>query len=152
MPVTGCSGGCGPDRVNRLSSRGKKTVLPLVPEKVKRWPAFTNRWLLCAGFMCLTAAGVNADTTAKGSARLELNGGSRGSVHFPHAQHQEKLSDCSTCHGDFPKAKGAIDALKAEGVLQPKQIMNRQCIQCHLAKRRMGEPAGPLTCRSCHLR
>ena len=88
----------------------------------------------------------------RGAAEITINGGKRGDVPFPHQQHQEKLVECNICHAVFPREKGAIDALKAEGKLKPKQVMNKQCTKCHKEKKRAGEKAGPTTCKSCHIK
>ena len=86
----------------------------------------------------------------RGAAEIVINGGKRGDVTFPHQQHQEKLVDCNICHTVFPQQKGAIDTLKAEGKLKPKQVMNKQCTNCHKEKKLAGEKSGPTTCTSCH--
>ena len=106
---------------------------------------------------CTLIAGVALAMSAKtvenkGAAEMVLAGGKRGDVPFPHLKHQEKLIDCGTCHAVFPQEKGAIEALKAEGKLKPKQVMNKQCTKCHKEKKRAGEKAGPTTCKSCHIK
>lgn len=88
----------------------------------------------------------------RGAAEITIEGGKRGDVPFPHQRHQEKLVDCNICHTVFPQEKGAIDALKAEGKLKPKQVMNGQCTKCHKEKKRAGEATGPTTCTSCHIK
>jgi hypothetical protein len=87
-----------------------------------------------------------------GAKEMQLAGGNRGEVPFPHFNHQNKLGDCNICHSQFPQAKGGIDKLKAEGQLKAKQVMNKLCIKCHKAEKRAGKPAGPTTCAKCHLR
>lgn len=86
----------------------------------------------------------------KGADKMELFGGDKGNVPFPHHKHQEVLKDCNICHADFPQAAGSIEKLKAEGKLQKKQIMNKQCTACHKDKQKAGEKTGPLTCTQCH--
>ena len=93
----------------------------------------------------------NADVN-RGAPDITIEGGQRGDVPFPHQRHQEKLVDCNLCHAVFPQEKGAIAALKAEGKLKPKQVMNRQCTKCHKEKKRAGEATGPTTCKSCHIK
>lgn len=88
----------------------------------------------------------------RGAAEITIKGGQRGDVSFPHLRHQEKLADCNICHAVFPQEQGAIDALKAEGKLKPKQVMNKQCTGCHKEKKRAGEKSGPTTCNSCHIK
>ena len=88
----------------------------------------------------------------KGAANLELGGGERGKVPFPHHQHQNKLVDCKICHDTFPQQKGAIEKLKEEGKLKPKHVMNKLCTKCHKEKRQAGEKSGPITCKQCHIK
>ena len=83
---------------------------------------------------------------------MELEGGKRGKVPFPHHQHQNKLVDCKICHDAFPQEKGAIEKLKKAGKLKPKHVMNKQCTKCHKEKRRAGEKTGPITCKQCHIK
>ena len=103
--------------------------------------------ILIAGVALAMSAKTGED---KGAADMVLAGGKRGDVPFPHLTHQEKLVDCNICHAVFPQEKGAIETLKAEGKLKPKQVMNKQCTKCHKDKKRAGEKAGPTTCKSCH--
>jgi hypothetical protein len=87
-----------------------------------------------------------------GAKEMRLAGGSRGEVPFPHLDHQSRLDDCNVCHSLFPQAKDSVEALKAEGKLKGKQVMNKLCIKCHKAEKRAGKPAGPTTCAKCHVR
>ena len=105
--------------------------------------------LVC--FAVLITGGVLA-LENKGAADIQLTGGERGNVPFPHHQHQNKLVDCKICHDDFPQEKGAIDRLKKEGKLKPKQVMNKLCTKCHKEKRQAGEKSGPVTCKECHIK
>jgi hypothetical protein len=87
-----------------------------------------------------------------GAKEIKLAGGSRGEVPFPHLDHQNRLEDCKICHSLFPQTKDSVEALKAEGKLKGKQVMNKLCIKCHKAEKRAGKPAGPTTCAKCHVR
>jgi hypothetical protein len=91
-------------------------------------------------------------TQNKGAANIELQGGKRGNVPFPHHKHQEKLGDCEICHSVFPQEAGIIEKLKAEGKLKQKYVMNKLCTKCHKEKRRAGQKAGPTTCSKCHIK
>lgn len=92
-------------------------------------------------------------TADHGAAQLEINGGSRGVVPFPHQRHQDTLGDCSICHDVFPQKVGGIDELKAQGTLNKKEIMNKHCIKCHRDRKRAGESYGPTgSCNGCHKR
>ena len=86
-----------------------------------------------------------------GAPELELAAGARGNVAFPHLQHQNALGDCNLCHAVFPQQAGSIRSMKAAGTLQPKQVMNEQCLKCHRAKKKEGVKTGPLTCSKCHV-
>lgn len=85
-----------------------------------------------------------------GAAEIVLDGGTSGAVAFPHRRHQEALADCNICHSAFPQKAGAIVALKEQGALKKKQIMDTQCTRCHKEKKAAGEKAGPTTCTTCH--
>jgi hypothetical protein len=87
-----------------------------------------------------------------GKETLFIYGGDRGKVPFPHRVHQEKLSDCSACHDVFPQEEGSIEALKAEGKLRKKKVMNAQCIKCHRTTKKKGGKSGPVKCKECHVR
>ena len=105
--------------------------------------------LACAA---LLTTGLGLAVENKGAATMELEGGKRGKVPFPHHEHQNRLEDCKICHDAFPQEKGAIEKLKKEGKLKPKQVMNKQCTKCHKEKRRAGEKSGPVTCKQCHIK
>jgi hypothetical protein len=91
-------------------------------------------------------------TQTKGAENIEINGGTRGNVPFPHRQHQSQLSDCQVCHIVFPQKSGAIAELKAEGKLKKKYVMNKLCTKCHKAKKAAGQKSGPTTCTKCHIK
>ena len=83
---------------------------------------------------------------------IELHGGTRGNVPFPHHRHQETIGDCDLCHTVFPQKTGSIEELKAKGELKKKYVMNKLCTKCHKEKRRAGEKSGPVTCKQCHIK
>ena len=92
------------------------------------------------------------DAASQGPDQIDIYGGKRGKVPFPHAKHQESLNDCNVCHSVFPQKTDAIKTLKAEGAIKPKKVMNLQCIKCHKKAKRAGQPHGPVTCATCHIR
>jgi hypothetical protein len=102
----------------------------------------------------LVAVFLDAPVSAadRGAPQITLFGGSSGKVPFPHAQHQERIKDCTVCHSLFPQKTGAMEKMKAEGTLKPKKVMNLQCIRCHRADKRAGKPYGPVTCKTCHIK
>lgn len=88
----------------------------------------------------------------KGPADIEINGGTRGKVPFPHHRHQENLGDCKICHSIFPQEPGSIEELKAQGKLTKKYVMNKLCTKCHREMKIAGQKTGPLTCSKCHIK
>ncbi len=107
--------------------------------------------LIIAVSMVFVAALVIAHQDT-GAEQITLDGGSRGSVSFPHREHQEVLKDCLLCHDLFPKEAGVIAKLKSSGDLKKKQVMNDKCLDCHRAKKAAGLEAGPVSCSECHTR
>ena len=73
-----------------------------------------------------------------GAESMDLEGGKRGKVPFPHRLHQKDLGDCQICHSVFPQESGAVEKLKAEGTLKKKYVMNKLCTKCHKAKKKAG--------------
>ena len=88
----------------------------------------------------------------KGAQNIELQGGKRGKVPFPHHQHQEKLVDCQICHATFEQKAGSIQELKDQGKLKKKHVMNKLCTKCHKQMKKTGEKSGPTTCKKCHIK
>ena len=113
---------------------------------------------LLVGFVSIAAligSAVAADTLAtqnKGAENIEMYGGKRGPVPFPHHQHQAQLGDCQICHSVFPQKIGGIVELKAEGKLKKKYVMNKLCTKCHRETKRAGRKSGPTTCTKCHIK
>ncbi len=113
--------------------------------------------VLAALVLALTSASpapVQADSSdsSNGPATIEIYGGKRGKIDFPHRAHQERLGDCQRCHSLFPKQHDALKNLKKAGKLSSKKVMNKLCIKCHKAEKRAGRPSGPTTCSKCHTR
>lgn len=88
----------------------------------------------------------------KGAKTIEIDGGQKGNVPFPHHQHQERLGDCKICHSVFPQKPGSIKELKAQGKLQKKYVMNKLCTKCHKETKKTGLKTGPTTCSKCHVK
>lgn len=107
---------------------------------------------LCLGVVIAEAMAHAANSDGKGPEKIEINGGKRGVIPFPHRAHQERLGDCNRCHSLFPKEHQALKNLKEAGKLSRKQVMNKLCIKCHKAEKRAGKPSGPTTCSKCHVR
>jgi cytochrome c2 len=96
------------------------------------------------------ATGLSIAETGKGAKEIVIPAGNQGNVKFPHQLHQDSLKDCMLCHDLFPQQAGAIPDLKQKGTLAQKQIMNKQCLKCHKAKKDAGEKTGPMVCKDCH--
>lgn len=103
-------------------------------------------------FLAGAMAASSTATQNKGAEKIIIKGGKRGNIHFPHRQHQTQLSDCQICHSVFPQKAGSIEALKAEGKLKKKSVMNKLCTKCHRQKKKAGQKSGPTTCRKCHIK
>ena len=86
----------------------------------------------------------------KGAKELELPGGVRGNVLFPHHRHQDTLGNCDICHTLFPQVRGSIEQLKAGGKLKKKHVMNTLCTKCHRERIKAGKTSGPISCSTCH--
>lgn len=93
-----------------------------------------------------------ANAANRGPDRIDIFGGKRGKIPFPHAKHQDNLKDCNICHSVFPQEADAIKTLKAQGTLKKKKVMNLQCIKCHKQEKKAGKPHGPVTCSTCHVK
>lgn len=89
------------------------------------------------------------DSGPIGKAVIEIFGGKKGNVTFPHHTHQKALGDCNLCHHLFPQKKGAIQEMITQRTLIQKQVMNN-CLACHRDKRKQGVKAGPTSCSQCH--
>jgi hypothetical protein len=110
------------------------------------------RWFI----MLIAAAGLIAAMAVaaenKGAGQINIDGGSRGDVPFPHHAHQDRLNDCNICHSVFPQETEALRKLKDSGDLAPKHVMNKQCIKCHKAEKKAGNKNAPTTCSKCHVK
>ncbi|MBW1898294.1 MAG: cytochrome c3 family protein [Deltaproteobacteria bacterium] len=106
--------------------------------------------LLFTGFLIFLSSAI-ADQN-KGAEKMEIYGGKKGKVHFPHRRHQKNLVDCNKCHDMFPQLSGTIENMKTEGKLKKKAVMNKLCLNCHRVEKKAGRPFGPLKCSECHVK
>jgi len=111
-----------------------------------------TRLLLVLLFMVSMTIAVAVQAENKGAENISIFGGSRGDVPFPHHAHQNRLKGCNTCHAAFPQEADGIKAMKVAGKLKPKQVMNKQCVKCHKEQKKAGNPTGPTTCSTCHVK
>ena len=84
-------------------------------------------------------------------------------IKFSHRRHPKPGIACEKCHHDYQESRNrwregqpvekcqACHELtpKAE-VLDAKEAFHRQCKGCHLARRKVRQPAGPIKCEGCH--
>ncbi len=98
------------------------------------------------------AIGIAVAEENKGAENIDLDGGKKGAIDFPHHSHQTAIGDCNACHSIFPKAAGAIKDLKTKKELKKKQVMNKTCIKCHKGMKKAGEKTGPTSCSACHVK
>ena len=110
----------------------------------------TALWLTMASIVALWAAVSIPAAENRGAEQITLSGGNRGNIAFPHHLHQSRIADCNACHATFPQQAGAIDDMKRDGKLAPKQVMTKLCIKCHRDKKAAGEESGPTACNECH--
>ena len=111
-----------------------------------------NTFIIPITVLLMAATAAIATAANRGPANIDIFGGQSGKVPFPHAQHQDRIKDCKVCHGTFPQETDAIKKMKAQGTIKPKKVMNLQCIKCHKAEKKAGNPHGPVTCTNCHVK
>ena len=87
-----------------------------------------------------------------GKEEINLDGGKKGNIDFPHRIHQDILGDCNICHAIFPQKAGIIKELKAEKKLKKQQVMNKTCLKCHRSMKKAGKETGPTNCSACHVK
>jgi len=88
----------------------------------------------------------------QGAKDINLDGGKKGNIDFPHHLHQNVIGDCNACHNVFPQTAGIIKDLITQKKLKKKQVMNKTCIKCHKEKKKAGEKTGPTKCSQCHVK
>ncbi|MBU8910011.1 MAG: cytochrome c family protein [Desulfobacterales bacterium] len=106
-------------------------------------------FVLTAGFFMI---GISVASQDQGAKKINLDGGAKGAIDFPHHVHQAAVGDCDVCHSSFPKVTGAIKDLKNQKQLKKKQVMTKTCLKCHRAKKKAGEKTGPVSCSGCHVK
>ena len=115
---------------------------------LKRFPAAVT--VAAALFLALAVVPLaTANSDSKGPETLVIEA-SKGNITLPHREHQQNLKDCKICHTFFPKKAGSITAMKADGKLKKKQVMNKLCLNCHRKLKKAGKDAGPTSCSGCH--
>ena len=102
--------------------------------------------LLLAGIFLAAGQSLAGDN---GAESIILNGGTMGSITFPHGRHQAVVVDCMACHELFPQESHVIDKLKSEGKIKKQTVMN-MCKKCHKDMADKGQKSGPTLCKDCH--
>ena len=87
-----------------------------------------------------------------GKEEIDLDGGKKGNIDFPHRIHQNAIGDCTVCHSVFPQKAGIIKELKTQKKLKKKQVMNKTCLKCHRSMKKAGKETGPTNCSQCHVK
>lgn len=103
---------------------------------------------IVTGVVLLSAGNCIAEEP-KGSESITLQGGSMGSITFPHHIHQAIFIDCKPCHDLFPQESKIVERLKTEGKLKKKEVMD-MCRACHKDLAGKGQKTGPIACMDCH--
>lgn len=80
---------------------------------------------------------------------IELSGGAKGDITFPHEIHQKALTDCQICHSIYPQKIKGISASIKSGKMEKKQAMG-ECIKCHRTNIAENKKTGPVSCGECH--
>lgn len=120
-------------------------------EKTRNFHFFLRVVIMLIGIIIIAPIPGARAMEHKGAEAFNIDGGNRGSVPFPHWQHQASTASCDTCHSVFPQSRGSIAALKKDGTLKRKFVMNKLCTKCHRNKRKAGESSGPTSCNTCHI-
>lgn len=84
-------------------------------------------------------------------------------VKFSHRRHPKPDIACEKCHHDYQegrnlwregqpveKCQACHDLTPKADILDAKEAFHRQCKGCHLARRKVRQPAGPIKCKGCH--
>lgn len=114
---------------------------------LRKWTVFVVIGMVTLA--CIAVAAENKSEENMGAKDIVI-AASKGNVPFSHAGHQKVVTDCNACHGLYSKEPGVIVRMKAEGRLEAKQVMNKQCIKCHRDDKNQGKETGPTSCSDCH--
>jgi hypothetical protein len=84
-------------------------------------------------------------------------------VLFSHQRHPKSRMACEQCHHDYKgkrnlwregqpveKCQACHRQLPQRGVRAAEDAFHRQCKGCHLSRRKLRQPAGPIKCEGCH--
>jgi len=99
--------------------------------------------LIAASFVATAAMSVIAND--KGPAEIKLEA-SMGTVTFNHAAHQDRITDCATCHhqGELTTCHTCHDGKAAP---KAKKVFHDNCKGCHVEQK-----SGPTKCKECHIK
>ena len=101
--------------------------------------------VLLIALSLVTLASMSVIANDKGPAEITLEA-SMGTVNFNHAAHQERNSDCTTCHhqGEFTNCHTCHDGTAAP---KAKKVFHASCKGCHVELK-----SGPTKCKECHIK
>ena len=98
--------------------------------------------MVAVGLVALgTATLVSADN---GPEEIKLPA-KMGEVTFPHKAHQEKVSDCTTCHHKGVEAGTCGSCHDGTKAPKAKDAFHKLCKDCHKDMK-----SGPTGCKDCH--
>lgn len=69
-----------------------------------------------------------------------------GTVTFQHAKHQERVSDCKTCHHNGVEAGACRSCHDGTKAPKAKTVFHKLCKDCHKKQN------GPTKCKECHVK
>ncbi|MGQ9688347.1 MAG: cytochrome c3 family protein [Desulfobaccales bacterium] len=123
-------------------------------------------WLLAVMLLWgLAAWGAGAPTEPPEESWLSLSKPNREKppVRFSHRRHPKAVMACETCHHRYEgkrnrwregqpveKCQTCHRLQPEKGLLDAQNAFHQQCKGCHLARRKLRQPAGPITCEGCH--
>lgn len=124
-----------------------------------------DKMLIGALFLWVVAlAAINLGPSAPAPDAAGMPEG-RPAAYFPHDAHMMLLA-CTDCHHEYNEAgENVVDEMALDGSdamrcatchtrfadVNAREAFHRQCMVCHRATEKAGNPSGPRTCGNCHL-
>jgi Class III cytochrome C family len=125
-------------------------------------------WLFALVWLSgLLAWGAGGPTEAPGDSWLAIQKPHREKppVLFSHRRHPKSRIACEQCHHDYKgrrnlwreglpveKCQACHKLVAKRDLIDIQNAFHRQCKGCHLTRRKVRQPAGPIKCEGCHLR
>ena len=116
-------------------------------------------------FWCLGAWGTVGPSTPPDESwlRIQKLRPEKPPVRFSHLRHPKPGIPCEACHHDYQegrnlwregqpveKCQDCHGLTSKAGLLDAEDAFHRLCKGCHLSKRKVRQPAGPIKCEGCH--